>query len=89
MAARPSREELKRRVLGWRAAERAGQQARMVERPLGPDEALAWADKLRALNPMAFSEADEVREREVAEARRAWDKLRARQGCRPGNKTAA
>ncbi|MBN2574650.1 MAG: hypothetical protein JXP73_08785 [Deltaproteobacteria bacterium] len=89
MAAHPSREELRRRVLGWRAAERVEQRIHMGERPPAPDEALAWADELCALNPAAMSAPDSVRERGVDDARRAWDKLRARLGWQPGSKTAA
>lgn len=90
MAAQPpSREDLRRRVLGWRAAEATEQQVRRAEGPLAPGESLAWAEELCALNQEAFSQPDSVREREVAEARRAWDKLRARLGWKPGTKTAA
>ena len=85
MAAQPpSREDLRRRVLGWRAAEATEQQVRRAEGPLGPGESLAWAEALCALNQEAFSQPDPVRECEVAEARRAWDKLRARLGWKPG-----
>ena len=79
-AQHPSREDLRRRVLGWRAAEVAERAARRAEGPLGPGESLAWAEELCALNQDAFSRPDLVREREVAEARAAWDKLRARLG---------
>jgi len=90
MAAQPpSREDLRRRVLGWRAAGAMEQQVRLAEAPLGPAESLAWAEELCALNPEAFDQPDPIREREVAEARRAWDKLRARLGWKPGTKTAA
>ena len=84
----PTREDLRRRVLGWRAAEAAEQQVRRAERPLGPAESLAWAEEICALNQGAFSRPDPVREREVTEARNAWDKLRARLGWTPGKKTA-
>ena len=90
MAAQPpSRDDLRRRVLGWRAAEAAERRVRGAEGPLGAGESLAWAEELCALNPEAFSQPDPVREREVGEARAAWDKLRARLGWKPGTKTAA
>ena len=90
MAAQPpSREEIRRRVLGWRAAEAMEQEVRRAEGPLSPRESLAWAEELCALNPETFGQPDAVREREVAEARGAWDKLRARLGWKPGTKTAA
>ena len=85
----PSREDFQRRVLGWRTAESTERQVRRAEGPLGPDESLAWAEELCALNQEAFSRPDPIREREVAGARAAWDKLRARLGWKPGTKTAA
>jgi hypothetical protein len=74
----PSREDLRRRVLGWRAAETAEIEVRRAEHPLSPSESLAWAEELCALNLAALSSPDAVREREVAEVRRTWAKLRAR-----------
>jgi hypothetical protein len=85
---RPSREDLRRRVLGWQAAEAAEREIRRAEGPLSPSESLAWAEALCALNPAAMSKPDPVREREVAEARAAWDKLRARLLWKPGSKRA-
>jgi hypothetical protein len=76
----PSRLDLRRRVLGWRAAEAAEREVRQAEPPLSPSESLAWAEELFALNPAAMSGPDPVREREVAEVRRTWAKLRARLG---------
>jgi hypothetical protein len=68
-------EQLRNKVAGWRAAE-ARTQAERKPLPLSLAEALATAEELRALNPAAFQGEDPVREREVAEARRAWARVR-------------
>lgn len=67
-------------MLGWRAAEAAERAVRRTDKPLSPRESLAWAEELSALNPAAMGSPDPVREREVAEVRRTWAKLRARLG---------
>jgi hypothetical protein len=80
----PDAQELRRRVVGWRAAESEEQRLRQQEKPLSAEESLAAAEALRAINPAIFAEPDAVREREVEAARRAWDKLRERMGWRRG-----
>ncbi len=68
-------EQLRGKVAGWRAAEARAQAERRTS-PLTPAEALVAAEEIRALNPAAFQGEDPVREREVAEARRAWARVR-------------
>jgi hypothetical protein len=70
-------EQLRRKLSGWRAAEERGRAERRNSR-LTAAESLAAAEEVRALNPAAFEGADPVREREVAEARRAWARVRER-----------
>jgi hypothetical protein len=86
-ANRPSREDLRRRVLGWRAAEAAEQYVRQGEPPLSPSESLAWAEQIIALNPAAMTAPDPVREREVELAMLAWQRLRVAKGWKPGDGT--
>ncbi len=81
------REDLRRRVLGWRAAEAAEQRLRQTEKPLSPGESLAWAEEIIALNPAAMMALDPVREREVAQARQAWQRLRLAKGWKPSDGT--
>jgi hypothetical protein len=76
-------------VAGWRAAEAAEQHLRQAEEPLPPGESLAWAEELVALIPEAMRVPDPVREREVAQARLAWHKLRMAKGWKPGDGTRA
>ena len=70
-------EQLRRKVWGWRAAEeRADAERRRLR--LTATESLEAAEEIRALNPAAFEGADPVREREVAEVRKAWARVRER-----------
>ena len=76
-------------MLGWREAEAAEREIRAAEGPLSPTESLAWAEALNALNPAAMSQPDPVREREVEQARDAWNKLRLAMGWNPESQTVA
>jgi hypothetical protein len=50
---------------------------------MAPDAALEAAQELFDLMPDAPSAEDPVRDREVAEARKTWAKLRAYFACHP------
>ena len=69
-------DELRRRVLGWRAAERREQALRRDEGPLQPDAAVRAAFDLYDLVPGDTRELDVTRAREIEAARRAWRTLR-------------
>lgn len=81
MSRSASVEAWRRRVQGWRAAERRELDDRRERGPLAPDESLAAAIELAELLP--FSAEDAVRTREVEQARRAWSKLHAYFACPP------
>jgi hypothetical protein len=74
--------DLRRRVMGWRAAERRELALRAREGPPGPAAALEAAFDLHDLFAAAARATDAVRDREVAAARVAWRTLRERVGCR-------
>ena len=74
----PSAREMRQRVAGWRAAGERERQLRRDEAPLEPEEALTQALELCELTPAGFwATPDEVRQREVAQARAVWARLRA------------
>jgi hypothetical protein len=75
--------DLRRRVLGWRAAERREQALRAREAPPSPAEALEAAFELSELFGQASKLPDVVRAREVGEARAAWRTVRQRLACQP------
>lgn len=76
--------DLRRRVMGWRAAERREQHLRAEEGPMDPEAALDAAIELHELLPSGLDTRDDAtRAREVAAARAAWRKLRARLACAP------
>jgi hypothetical protein len=70
--------DLRRRVEGWRQAERREQSLRAEAGPLTPAESLRAAFELFDLLPIDIQTSDVTREREVASARRAWQTLRIR-----------
>jgi len=74
--------DLRRRVMGWRAAERREQTLRAHEGPPSPADALDAAFELYDLFNEASELPDVLRAREVAEARAAWRAVRARLACR-------
>ena len=71
-----SADDLRRRVIGWRVAERREQALRAEEGPLAPDAALRAAFDLHDLVPMNIRASDVTRAREIELARRAWRTLR-------------
>ena len=71
-----SAEDLRRRVIGWRVAERREQTLRAEEGPIDPEAALHAAFDLYDLVPMDMREPDVTRAREIDLARRAWRTLR-------------
>jgi hypothetical protein len=75
--------DLRRRVLGWRAAERRDQAQRAHEGPMDAALALEAAFELHELFAATVTGADAVRARDVANARNAWRKLRTRLACPP------
>jgi len=76
--------DLRRRVLGWRAAERREQALRAREGPASPAEAVDAAFDLHDLFAGTPGQPpDVVRTREVAEARAAWRTVRERLACHP------
>jgi hypothetical protein len=76
-------EAIRRLVNGWRAAELREIQERRATPALDPEASLRAAVELCDLLPSGTVEEDAVRTREVAHARRAWAKLRARMSCQP------
>ena len=70
----PTPEELRRRVEGWRAAERRERRLRRAEL-LDPRAALQAGLELTRLD-LSFASPDPIREREVAAARLTWERLR-------------
>jgi hypothetical protein len=78
-----TRDAIRRRVAGWRAAELREIEQRRQEGPMDPDAALDAAEELAELLPEGTSVEDSVRAREVAEVRKAWAALRAHYSCRP------
>jgi hypothetical protein len=79
--------DLRRRVMGWRAAERREQALRASEGPPSPAAALDAAFELHELFVHATDGPDVVRAREVATARAAWRKVRERLACHPAGRT--
>ena len=75
--------DLRRRVEGWRAAERREQALRAREGPMAADAALDAAIELADLFPSVATAVDPTRARGVADARAAWRKLRTRLACPP------
>jgi hypothetical protein len=75
--------DLRRRVLGWRAAEHREREVRANEPPPTPAEALEAAFELHDLFAGTPAPLDVVRIREIAEARAAWRIVRQRLTCRP------
>jgi hypothetical protein len=71
-------QRIRQRVNGWRAAEKKASVARRREGPLAPDASLAAAEELRELVAPIYVSRDTTRERQVAEARAAWNEVRAR-----------
>jgi hypothetical protein len=71
-----AREEIRRRVDGWRAAERREREAREAEGSPPPSVALQDGLELCLLDPLSPGSADPVREREDELVRAAWDRLR-------------
>jgi hypothetical protein len=70
--------DLRRRVDGWRQAERREQSLRAEAGPLTPAESFRAALELFDLLPIDIQTSDVTREHEVASARRAWRTLRIR-----------
>jgi hypothetical protein len=68
----------RRRVEGWRRAERREQSLRAEAGPMTPTDSFAAALELFDLLPIDIHTSDITREREVASARRAWQTLRIR-----------
>jgi hypothetical protein len=70
--------DLRRRVLGWQAAQRREQDVRAREGAPAPDAAFAAAadlfDRWAATNPPA----DALRDRDVAAVRASWSLIRQR-----------
>ena len=73
-----SADDLRRRVMGWRAAERREQAIRAEEGAAKPEAALAAALELYDLLPVDVSAPDVTRMVEIEHARRAWHTLRTR-----------
>jgi hypothetical protein len=80
-----TREQIRRRVSGWRAAERRERALQRSEGPMAPADALAAALELAALNPTVLLASDAVRARETDAARAAWRRLRRRLAWPPEN----
>lgn len=76
VASRTPREEIRRRVDGWRAAERREREVRALEGPRPPSQALEDALDLCQQDPLPVGGVDPVREREEEATRTAWDRLR-------------
>jgi hypothetical protein len=82
-----SSEEIRRRVEGWRAAERREREVREAEGAPPVSVALEAGLELCQLDPHPPGTVDPVRAREDESARRAWDRLRRGLGWQP-NATA-
>jgi hypothetical protein len=67
---------IRRRVEGWRAAEARERRCRREQPVLDPSDAFEAALELSELQPEGAE--DELRQREVARASRAWARLRER-----------
>ncbi len=74
--------DLRRRVMGWRAAERRDHALRALEGPLDPASAMDAAFEIYDLFATTADAPDGVRLRELAGARAAWRKVRERLACR-------
>jgi hypothetical protein len=77
-----SAEDLRRRVIGWRQAERREHRVRAEAGPLDPVAAMNAALELYDFLPVHTCAPDDVRAREVAAARHAWHTLRIRLAAR-------
>lgn len=71
-------EDLRRRIRGWRTAERREQAVRAEDGPMDPSAALVAADEIYAFCHHMLLDADVVRSQELAHARAAWRTLRSR-----------
>lgn len=71
-----SAEDLRRRVSGWRAAERRERALHAAAGPMAPQAAWSAALELYDLLPVDVREPDVTRVREIEMARRAWRTLR-------------
>ena len=69
---------MRRRVHGWRAAERREQAIRAAEGSMEPDDAMRAAFELCDLVQIDLRQPDVTRAREVENARRIWHTLRTR-----------
>jgi hypothetical protein len=78
-----SSEEIRRRVEGWRAAERREREVREAEGAPPVSVALEAGLELCQLDPHPPGTVDPVRAREDESARRAWDRLRRGLGWQP------
>jgi hypothetical protein len=78
--------DMRRRVEGWRAAERREQVVRAHEGPMPVDAALNAAFEMSDLFP-GVATTDVIRAREIADVRAAWRKLRTRLACLPVDPT--
>jgi hypothetical protein len=68
------RDAVRRWIVGQRAAEHRSLELMRQEGPMSPDASFRAAMELCAL--ATFPEHDPVRDREVAEARKLWTKLK-------------
>jgi hypothetical protein len=84
--AEASPDDLRRRIAGWRAAEKREAALRRNEPILEPNQAFALALELCALDATDPDKTDPVRERDVEATRNAWAKLREHFRCPPGAK---
>ena len=75
--------DIRRRVEGWRAAERREHVVHAEQGPMAADVALDAAIELADLFPSVAMAVDPTRARGVAHARAAWRKLRTRLACLP------
>ena len=75
-----SSDELRRRLAGWKAAERREREIRRQEPVPEPAESFDQALELIELAWLELEHVDAVREREERRARTAWAKLRRRLG---------
>jgi hypothetical protein len=79
--------DLRRRVEGWRAAERLENALRREEGIPEPEASIEAAIELCELDPLSPGAEDPVRSREVQETRAVWEKLRRRFGWQPSAKS--
>jgi hypothetical protein len=74
--------DLRRRVAGWRTAERREQAIRADAGPVDPAAAFNAALELYDILAIDFRDADATRVREVELSRRTWRTLRTRLAIR-------